>query len=60
MGDGQQDSPEELSGVPQVDDDTPEDEEAEARAELKKITPSNAELMRLAERLPAPQEWYDE
>lgn len=32
----------------------------EARAELKKITPPNAELLKLAMRFPAPQEWYDE
>ncbi|MHC4404803.1 MAG: hypothetical protein ACYTG0_34575 [Planctomycetota bacterium] len=36
------------------------DEEAEAQAELDRITPTNAELLRLAERFPAPQEWYDE
>ena len=35
-------------------------EEAEALAELKRITPSNEELLKLAERFPAPQEWYDE
>ena len=34
--------------------------DAEARAELKRITPSNAELLKLAKRFPAPQEWYDE
>ena len=35
-------------------------EEAEALAELKRITPSNEELLKLAERYPPPQEWYDE
>ena len=34
--------------------------DAEARAELKRITPPNAELLKLADRFPAPQEWYDE
>jgi hypothetical protein len=34
--------------------------ENEARAELKRITPPNAELLKLADRFPAPQEWYDE
>lgn len=29
-------------------------------AELKRITPPNAELLKLADRFPAPQEWYDE
>ena len=33
---------------------------ADARAELKKITPPNTELLELATRFPAPQEWYDE
>jgi hypothetical protein len=33
---------------------------AKANLELKRITPSNAELLKLAERNPAPQEWYDE
>jgi hypothetical protein len=35
-------------------------EETEAAAELKKITPPNSELLKLAERFPAPPEWYDE
>ncbi len=35
-------------------------DELEAGAELKLITPSNAELQRLADRFPAPQEWYEE
>ncbi len=34
--------------------------DADAKAELKRITPPNAELLKLAERFPAPQEWYDE
>lgn len=34
-------------------------EEAAAR-ELRSITPTNAELLQLADRFPAPQEWYDE
>ena len=32
----------------------------EATAELKKLTPSNTKLLKLAEKHPAPQEWYDE
>ena len=32
----------------------------EVEAELQILTPSNAELLELAERFPAPQEWYDE
>jgi hypothetical protein len=35
-------------------------EEVEAKAELARITPKNADLLNLAERFPAPQEWYDE
>ncbi len=31
-----------------------------AAAELERITPPNAELLKLADRCPAPQEWYDE
>jgi len=30
------------------------------REELDKLTPSNAELLKLAGRFPAPQDWYDE
>ena len=30
------------------------------QAELKRITPSNAELKKLAKRYPPPQEWWDE
>ena len=30
------------------------------QAELKRITPSNAELKELAKRYPIPQEWWDE
>ena len=41
-------------------DDLSDSEEATAREELKRTTPSNAELRRLAKRFPAPQEWYDE
>ncbi len=41
-------------------DDRGGGEEAEAREELKRITPPNAELLKLADRFPAPQEWYDE
>ncbi len=29
-------------------------------ADLEQLTPSNVELLELAERYPAPQEWYDE
>jgi hypothetical protein len=32
----------------------------DARDEVTEITPSNAELLKLAEQHPAPQEWYDE
>lgn len=35
-------------------------EEMAAKAELTKITPRNADLLRIAERCPAPQTWYDE
>jgi glutathionylspermidine synthase len=35
-------------------------EEVEAKAELARITPTNADLLKLAEQFPAPQEWYDE
>jgi hypothetical protein len=28
--------------------------------ELTKLTPRNADLLRIADRCPAPQEWYDE
>ena len=35
-------------------------EEMAAQAELSKITPRNDELLLMAERFPAPQEWYDE
>ncbi|NQU22647.1 MAG: hypothetical protein HQ567_15330 [Candidatus Nealsonbacteria bacterium] len=28
--------------------------------ELQELTPSNTELIELAKRFPAPQEWYDE
>ena len=35
-------------------------EEMAAKAELTKITPQNADLLRIAERCPAPQTWYDE
>ena len=34
--------------------------ELAARVDLTKITPSNADLLAMAERSPAPQEWYDE
>jgi hypothetical protein len=36
------------------------EEEIAAQAELDRITPSNAELLALAERFPPPQAWYDE
>ena len=35
-------------------------DEALARAELERITPSSVELLDLAGRFPAPQAWYDE
>ncbi len=35
-------------------------EEAAAKAELSRTTPRNADLLLLADRFPAPQEWYDE
>jgi hypothetical protein len=34
--------------------------EMAAKAELTKITPQNADLLRIADRFPAPQTWYDE
>lgn len=36
------------------------EEEMAAKAELTKITPQNADLLRMADRFPAPQTWYDE
>ena len=33
---------------------------AVAKAKLKRTTPSNAELKKLAKRYPPPQEWWDE
>ena len=36
------------------------EEQIATRAELAKITPTNAELLLLADRFPAPQAWYDE
>jgi hypothetical protein len=35
-------------------------EEVEARAELARLTPRNADLLLMADRFPAPQAWYDE
>jgi hypothetical protein len=35
-------------------------EEMDAREELAKITPRNADLLKIAARFPAPQTWYDE
>jgi len=35
-------------------------EEMAAKDELVRITPRNADLLRIAERFPAPQAWYDE
>jgi len=35
-------------------------EEMMAKKELAKITPPNADLLRIADRFPAPQTWYDE
>jgi hypothetical protein len=32
----------------------------EAQRELARITPPNTELLKLAERFSAPQEWHDE
>jgi hypothetical protein len=39
---------------------TDESDEIAAQAKLAKITPRNADLLRIADRFPAPQEWYDE
>ena len=36
------------------------EEEMAAKAELARVTPRNADLLLLADRFPAPQEWYDE
>jgi len=30
------------------------------REQLRQLTPPNSELLKLVERFPAPQEWYDE
>lgn len=35
-------------------------EEAAAKTDLAAITPPNAELLKLANKYPVPQEWYDE
>lgn len=35
-------------------------DEVAAQKELARITPRNADLLRVADRLPAPQTWYDE
>ena len=35
-------------------------EEQLAREELERITPTNEELLKLADKFPPPQEWYDE
>jgi len=43
-----------------VDISTGYKEEIAARAELEKITPRNSDLLAMADRLPAPQAWYDE
>jgi len=36
------------------------EEEIVAKEELARITPLNADLLRMAEQFPIPQEWYDE
>ncbi|MGA2031703.1 MAG: hypothetical protein ABSG68_05565 [Thermoguttaceae bacterium] len=36
------------------------EKEMAARVELGRITPCNTELLKIATRHPAPQEWYDE
>ena len=36
------------------------DAEAAATEELRAITPTNSDLLEIAARFPAPQEWYDE
>ncbi len=43
-----------------VDIATVYQEEMAAKVELAKITPRNADLLRIADRFPAPQTWYDE
>ena len=35
-------------------------EEMEAKAELARITPTNVELLRMADASPESQKWYDE
>jgi len=35
-------------------------DELAAKAELAKITPRTADLLKIADRFPAPQTWYDE
>ncbi|KKN49374.1 hypothetical protein LCGC14_0643500 [marine sediment metagenome] len=34
--------------------------DAITREQLRQLTPTNLDLLELAERFPAPQEWYDE
>ena len=34
--------------------------DAITREQLRQLTPPNSELLKLVERFPAPQEWYDE
>jgi hypothetical protein len=43
-----------------VDIVTVYEEEVAATGELATMTPPNADLLLMADRIPAPQEWYDE
>lgn len=43
-----------------MDEANAQSEASPCAVELAKITPRNAELLRIADRCPAPQEWYDE
>lgn len=45
------------SGEPVVDDE--QLEISEAAEELERITPPNAELLKLVDKYPPPQEWFD-
>jgi hypothetical protein len=41
-------------------DECVDDDEIAAREELAAITPSNADLLALADRFPVPAEWFEE
>lgn len=43
-----------------VDDKMRGEKDEMVETELKQITPPNSELLELADRFPAPDDWYDE